>query len=201
MDRVTFKRTMPHLLAAAIVLGLVCCSGAADGDAAEAKTIFTSEAGKIAQKQVDGLAGKHAVVKEICDALVQEEGKSGEFVKSLTGEKAREGWEKLTDMSVEDWKQRTKELGEGLKDFESDEEPDWLSTLVGGLIHGIGMKVTAGLGVCAEIDDYMAYVSTSSDYVTDLSAGKGSELAGPGETKAKSIYRMKPKKNNKNKNR
>ena len=201
MDRIAFKRMAPHLLAAAIVLGPACGSLAGDGEQAEAKTVFTSEAGKAAQKQVAGLAGKYEVVKEICTSLGLEDGKRGEFAKSLTVEKTREGWESLTGMSVEDWNRQTKELGEGLKDFESGEDPAWLDTLVEELIRSISRKVTSGLGACAEIDDYIASVGASSAYVTDLSAGKGSDLAGPGVAKATSIYRMKPKKNKRGKNR
>lgn len=203
MNQNPCNRPVSHFLAAASVLlpffGLV-----ASGDDGAAKTIFTSEAGKIAQKQVDGLSKRYAVVKDICDSLGLKNDKGGEFAKAVTDEKAKEGWEKTAGMSVDDWNRQTKELSEGLdKDLDKEPELDdtFIDRLLSGLIHGIGKdkKVTAYLGGFIEINDYISYVSESSAPVTDLSAGEGSGMAGAGETKAKSIFRL-VRKNNQNGN-
>ena len=153
-----------------------------------AKTIFSNELAKTIDKQLMRLSEKYPFLGELFQKWGINGEKIADFIMNLSVEDIKTAFEKIVNMSWDDWKEFGMKLLEKIANFAIDTLLQYAEKWVDELLDKLLEKAMAELAKLKALDDYLAIIAVAGSVVTDTVSSETKEILNSTATRIKNIW-------------
>ncbi len=153
-----------------------------------AKTIFSNELAKTIDKQLMRLSEKYPFLGELFRKWGINGDNIADFIMNLSVDDIRNAFEKVVNMSWEDWKDFGRKLFEKVADFAMDPLLQYAEKWIDEQLEKLLEKAMAELAKLKALDDYLALIAVAGSVVTDTVSSETKEILNSTTTRIKKIW-------------
>ena len=170
-----------------------------DGIIASAKTIFTHELAEAIDKQLAKLGEKYPILKKLFDKWGINGDKIANFIMNITMEDIKNFFEKICNMTWEDWKELGLKLMNKLLDMAFQKAIDAIAKFavkeLTEFLNKFYSKVMARLAKIKALDDYMAIIQVAGAVMTEAISTEVKGVIEEGKTQLNNLWNSRDKSN------
>ena len=161
---------------------------------ADAQTIFCTEVGKMIDAQLEKLAEKYPILRDLFDRL-RKLGVNGqkivEFLMNLRIDEVKAAFQALLDMSWEDWSRVLGNLYNALKNWAIDKLCNYINGQVDKALERLLKSAMASLSKVKGLERYMALIQFGGTMVTDITGAEARSVINSSGAKLKSLFELR----------